>query len=185
MGQTGHHQVKDGPNRSPPGEELAKQVTTRLKFKKPYSYCDKIGLAAARSAPAHMHNMGCKGDLVWFDPGVGYLIPGEVLEYSRPAQVVTVQAVISGQPQSFTLTNLTSVKKRQDLGQNGIEDMVNIVDLNEASLLWNLKIRYEKEFIYTYTGSILVAVNPYKMFDIYGLEMVKKYEGQILGTLPP
>lgn len=37
----------------------------------------------------------------------------------------------------------------------------------------------------TYTGSILVSVNPYKMFDIYGLEMVKKYEGQILGTLPP
>ncbi|KAK3909405.1 Unconventional myosin-XV, partial [Frankliniella fusca] len=58
-------------------------------------------------------------------------------------------------------------------------------DLNEASLLWNLKIRYDRELIYTYTGSILVAVNPYKMFDIYGLDMVKKYEGQILGTLPP
>jgi len=40
-------------------------------------------------------------------------------------------------------------------------------------------------FLQTYTGSILVAVNPYKMFDIYGLDMVKKYEGQILGTLPP
>lgn len=37
----------------------------------------------------------------------------------------------------------------------------------------------------TYTGSILVAVNPYKMYDMYGLDMVKKYEGQILGTLPP
>lgn len=58
-------------------------------------------------------------------------------------------------------------------------------DLNEASLLWNLKIRYDKEQIYTYTGSILVSVNPYKMFDIYGLDTVKKYEGQILGTLPP
>ncbi|CAB0035466.1 unnamed protein product [Trichogramma brassicae] len=59
------------------------------------------------------------------------------------------------------------------------------VDLNEASLLWNLKIRYDKELIYTYTGSILVAVNPYKMFDIYGTDQVKLYEGRILGTLPP
>ena len=39
--------------------------------------------------------------------------------------------------------------------------------------------------VQTYTGSILVAVNPYKMYDMYGLDIVKKYEGQILGTLPP
>nr|CAD7196596.1 unnamed protein product [Timema douglasi] len=90
-----------------------------------------------------------------------------------------------GKPQVFTLTSLNGVRKRQDLGQQGIEDMIQLSDLNEASLLWNLKIRYDKELIYTYTGSILVAVNPYKMFDIYGLDMVKKYEGQILGTLPP
>lgn len=40
-------------------------------------------------------------------------------------------------------------------------------------------------YFQTYTGSILVAVNPYKMYGMYGLDMVKKYEGQILGTLPP
>ncbi|KAK6643275.1 hypothetical protein RUM43_004780 [Polyplax serrata] len=88
-------------------------------------------------------------------------------------------------PQVFTLTSLNGVRRRQDLGQNGIEDMIQLSDLNEASLLWNLKIRYDKELIYTYVGSILVAVNPYKMFDIYGLDMVKKYENQILGTLSP
>ena len=32
----------------------------------------------------------------------------------------------------------------------------------------------------------MVAVNPYRMFDsIYGLDVVSKYEGRILGTLPP
>ncbi|XP_073998346.1 unconventional myosin 10A isoform X4 [Rhodnius prolixus] len=126
-----------------------------------------------------------KGELVWFDPGVGHVLPGEVLEYHKPAQVLTVQAVIAGKPQVFSVTSPNGVKRRQDLGQLGIEDMIQLSDLNEASLLWNLKIRYDKELIYTYTGSILVAVNPYRMYDMYGLDMVKKYEGQILGTLPP
>ena len=36
-----------------------------------------------------------------------------------------------------------------------------------------------------YIGSILVSVNPYRMFDVYGLDTVSKYEGQLIGTLPP
>lgn len=75
---------------------------------------------------------------------------------------------------------------RQDLGVNGVEDMTQLDDLHEASLLWNLKLRYDRGSIYTFAGSILVAVNPYKMFpDSYGLEVAKKYAGKPLGSLPP
>lgn len=37
-----------------------------------------------------------QGELVWFDPGVGHVLPGEVLEYHRAAHVLSVQAVIAG-----------------------------------------------------------------------------------------
>ena len=38
----------------------------------------------------------------------------------------------------------------------------------------------------SFVGSILIAVNPYRMFDtIYGLDVVSRYEGRIIGTLPP
>lgn len=37
-----------------------------------------------------------EGDLVWFDPGMGHPIPGEIQEVHRAAQVIVVQAVIKG-----------------------------------------------------------------------------------------
>ncbi|ESO87137.1 hypothetical protein LOTGIDRAFT_154633 [Lottia gigantea] len=75
-------------------------------------------------------------------------------------------------------------QERKD-SEQGIEDMINLSDLNEQSILNNIKARYARELIYTYTGSILVAVNPYRMYNIYGLDMVKRYEGRTLGSLPP
>lgn len=37
----------------------------------------------------------------------------------------------------------------------------------------------------TYIGSILVSVNPYKMFNIYGTDMVLQHKGHALGENPP
>lgn len=37
-----------------------------------------------------------EGDLVWFEPNIGYPLPGEIQEVHRAAQVTIVQAVING-----------------------------------------------------------------------------------------
>ena len=43
--------------------------------------------------------------------------------------------------------------------------MVEIDELNHATLLYNLYKRYTKDEIYTYVGPILLAMNPFKNLD--------------------
>ncbi|XP_069462379.1 unconventional myosin-VI isoform X3 [Ambystoma mexicanum] len=67
-----------------------------------------------------------------------------------------------------------------------VEDNCSLMYLNEATLLHNVKVRYSKDKIYTYVANILIAVNPY--FDVpklYTSDIIKKYQGKSLGTLPP
>lgn len=44
-----------------------------------------------------------------------------------------------------------------------IDDLINISDLNEMSILHNLRIRYKEDRIYTSVSSILISVNPFKL----------------------
>lgn len=43
--------------------------------------------------------------------------------------------------------------------------MVEIDELNHATLLYNLYKRYVKDEIYTYVGPILLGMNPFKNLD--------------------
>ncbi len=64
-------------------------------------------------------------------------------------------------------------------------DLCNLPDLNETTLLENLKARFENGSIYTYVGSILISVNPFKFYPIYNPKYVKMYQNRRLGDLPP
>merc|ERR1711963_1073074 len=65
------------------------------------------------------------------------------------------------------------------------EDMANLTFLNDASVFWNLKTRYQAKLIYTYSGLFCVVVNPYKRFPIYSQTVVKLYLGKRRNEVPP
>ena len=65
------------------------------------------------------------------------------------------------------------------------EDMANLTYLNDASVFWNLKTRYQAKLIYTYSGLFCVVVNPYKRFPIYSQTVVKMYLGKRRNEVPP
>lgn len=67
-----------------------------------------------------------------------------------------------------------------------VQDMVTLTYLNEPGVLWNLKVRYQQDDIYTYTGSILIAVNPFMaMPHLYGVHMMEQYKNVDQGELSP
>ncbi|XP_051764499.1 unconventional myosin-IXb isoform X5 [Ctenopharyngodon idella] len=69
--------------------------------------------------------------------------------------------------------------------QKDFEDLCNLPVLSEDSILDNLRNRFQKKKIYTYAGSILVAINPFKFLPIYNPKYVKMYENHQLGQLEP
>lgn len=55
------------------------------------------------------------------------------------------------------------------------DNMVQLEELNEGAILHNLRMRYEKDSIYTYISSILISVNPFKMLPIYSPKVMDEY----------
>ncbi|XP_077737256.1 unconventional myosin-Vc isoform X1 [Canis aureus] len=68
----------------------------------------------------------------------------------------------------------------------GENDLTALSYLHEPAVLHNLRIRFaESKLIYTYSGIILVAMNPYKPLPIYGDAIIHAYSGQNMGDMDP
>lgn len=79
-----------------------------------------------------------------------------------------------------------------DAPSNGINDLTVLTHLHEPAILYCLQNRYTQKIVYTNTGPILIAVNPFERLQIYSQSTVREY--QVLGesksskssvTLPP
>ncbi|XP_047053050.1 myosin-17-like isoform X7 [Lolium rigidum] len=69
---------------------------------------------------------------------------------------------------------------------DGVDDMTRLSYLHEPGVLDNLAVRYAKNVIYTYTGNILIAINPFQRLpNLVDVRTMEKYKGANLGDLDP
>ncbi|KAL0812826.1 hypothetical protein Bca101_069269 [Brassica carinata] len=108
-------------------------------------------------------------------------IDGEVEKIN--GEEVVIQAT-TGKKVTAKLSKI--YPKDEEAPAAGVDDMTKLSYLHEPGVLQNLKIRYELNEIYTYTGNILIAINPFQRLPhIYDAHMMQQYKGAPFGELSP
>jgi myosin-5 len=67
----------------------------------------------------------------------------------------------------------------------GIDDLTLLSHLHEPAVLNNVKIRYNRQQVYTYSGIVLIALNPFQSLPIYTPDIMRAYSGKRRGELEP
>ena len=69
--------------------------------------------------------------------------------------------------------------------QEGLDDMVLVSEVTNDAIAKNLRVRYDKDIIYTNIGQVLISMNPYKWLEIYNDSLMDDYIGKPRIELPP
>ncbi|KAJ1400696.1 P-loop containing nucleoside triphosphate hydrolase [Sesbania bispinosa] len=143
-----------------------------MEFSEQERVINKIG-----SAPVNI----IVGSHVWVeDPALAW-IGGEVTKIN--GEEVHVR---TGNGKTV-VKNISKVfPKDNEAPPGGVDDMTKLSYLHEPGVLHNLATRYELNEIYTYTGNILIAINPFQRLPhLYDTHMMEQYKGAAFGELSP
>ena len=87
---------------------------------------------------------------------------------------------------SLVLQQLVSQYILPGNGTNSeVTDLCLLDELSEDTMLSTLNARFSAKSIYTYAGTILIAVNPYYFYSIYNPKYTAMYQRKSLEELPP
>ncbi|KAG8370850.1 hypothetical protein BUALT_Bualt13G0026200 [Buddleja alternifolia] len=121
------------------------------------------------------------GSLVWVEDPDAAWIDGEVVSVN--GEDIKVLCT-SGKTVIVKSSNV--YPKDAEAPPCGVDDMTKLAYLHEPGVLDNLKSRYDINEIYTYTGNILIAVNPFQRLPhLYNSHMMAEYKGAAFGELSP
>ncbi|CAJ2651844.1 myosin-6 [Trifolium pratense] len=121
------------------------------------------------------------GSQVWVEDSDVAWIDGEVLEVNGDEI-----KVLCTSGKTIAVKASSVYHKDTEAPPCGVDDMTKLAYLHEPGVLDNLRSRYDINEIYTYTGNILIAVNPFiKLPHLYDSHMMAQYKGAGFGELSP
>ncbi|WVQ93464.1 hypothetical protein IAU59_000538 [Kwoniella sp. CBS 9459] len=109
------------------------------------------------------------------DPVEGFLpcwIRSQKGDDNSPDATAEVQISTTNELKTIPLYQLSPMNPPQF---DGVEDIADLTHLNEASVINNLRARYQARSIYTYSGLFLISLNPYQPLPIYTPKIIAQY----------
>ncbi|RPD65761.1 hypothetical protein L226DRAFT_608721 [Lentinus tigrinus ALCF2SS1-7] len=138
-------------------------------------------------------NIYSKGTRVWFpDKELGW-ISAEVSSATKTDEAIKLVFVDERGKEIKIDTTVKAIKDGKDnlpplrnppLLETA-DDLATLSHLNEPSVLHTIRNRYAQHSIYTYSGIVLIAVNPFQRVALYGPEVIQAYNGRRRGELEP
>ena len=123
-------------------------------------------------------------DSVWLRAGAkgatDPFVPATVTNVQQNGARVTVKRASSTEEEVLD-TSKSDIFPANEKGMTA-GDHCALIHLNEPCILENSKLRFASDSIYTYTGKILVALNPFGPLKIYGEEAMAKYKDKEIGA---
>ncbi|KAL2582061.1 hypothetical protein AAZV13_15G220400 [Glycine max] len=121
------------------------------------------------------------GSQVWVEDPEDAWIDGEVTQINgKNVTIITTNG-------KTVVAEISSIyPKDTEAPPAGVDDMTKLAYLHEPGVLHNLATRFSLNEIYTYTGNILIAVNPFRRLPhLYDIHMMEQYKGAAFGELSP
>ncbi|KAJ0262025.1 Myosin-10 [Hirschfeldia incana] len=148
----------------------------------PLNILHVVIISSIEIEPAYVYllNQAALGSIVWVEDADEAWIDGEVVEANDE------EVKVNCQTKTVAAKANAVYPKDPEFPELGVDDMTKLAYLHEPGVLLNLKSRYNANEIYTYTGNILIAVNPFKRLPhLYGNDIMEQYKGSDFGELSP
>ncbi len=93
---------------------------------------------------------------------------------SSSADSVSVKYVSDQQTRHLPLRLQQLEPAQQDMLRHDADNLCDLQTYTEGIILHSVRRRFLRGSIYTLVGSILIAVNPYKPLDVYGVDQMER-----------